>query len=346
MDALRNNNTLVIVLLALAFVSGSALFCCGGGAVFLLPAIQHAREAVRRHEARNNLRQIGEALKNYHDVYRERRSGGAASEPERPMISVDVLTEGDKSLSERIEAAKKRIVDQARQGGLTRVADQLGSLLTTSIRLKTDRLPEGNLGVGSSRLGGTPDFAPGISWPEFNGVPMAFLAQIRMSDVAAYDPDACLPRSGLLYFFYEAKEQTWGFDPKDRGNWEVIYYNGDLRILQPAAPPANLPEESRFQCCRVTFSMEIAVPPYDSKSVERLRLSDTEGDAYVNLLGSRPRGANSSPAGLPRADPRGHASGMSICVQRRLHRGRNQSQRSPANDVGKGNHGMATTASD
>ena len=32
MDAPKNNNTLVIVLLALVFVSGSGLFCCGGGA--------------------------------------------------------------------------------------------------------------------------------------------------------------------------------------------------------------------------------------------------------------------------------------------------------------------------
>ena len=346
MDAPRNNNTVVIVLLALVFVLGSGLFCCGGGAVFLLPAFQQAREARRRQEARNNLRQVGEALKNYHDVNREQRPGDAALGPERPMISVDVPNEADTSLPERIEAAKKRIVDQARQRGLTRVADQLESLLTTSIRLKTERLPEGNPGVGSSRLGGTPDFAPGSSWPEFNGVPLAFLGQIRLSDVAALDPDARLPREGLLYFFYEAKEQTWGFDPKDRGNWKVICYNGDLGILQPASPPANLPEESRFQCCRVTFSMEIAVPPYDSKSVERLRLSDTEGDAYVNLLGSGPRGANSSPAGLPGADPRGHATGMSVCVQRRLHGRRNQSQRNPANDIGKGNHGLATTASD
>ena len=48
------------------------------------------------------------------------------------------------------------------------------------------------------------------------GVPMAFLAQIRLSDAVAYDPDARLPRSGMLYFFYEAQEQKWGFDPKDR----------------------------------------------------------------------------------------------------------------------------------
>jgi uncharacterized protein YwqG len=181
-----------------------------------------------------------------------------------------------------MEVAKQRIVDQARQRGLHRVADQLASLLTPSIRLKTDAVPEEKLGVGSSHLGGTPDFAPGMSWPDCNGVPMAFLGQIRLSDVAALDHDARLPYSGMLYFFYEAQEQTWG--PDDPWNWKVMHLDEDRDTLQRVSPPANLPEESRFQCCRVSFSLEITVPPYDSQLIERLELSDTEGDAYINLL--------------------------------------------------------------
>src|SRR5690242_988225 len=45
-------------------------------AALILPASQHARETARQSQSRNNLKQVGLALQNYHDTHRMFPPGG------------------------------------------------------------------------------------------------------------------------------------------------------------------------------------------------------------------------------------------------------------------------------
>ena len=56
-------------MILLAAVAGSAVACCGVGTLLVPLAIQQNREARRRQEAQDNLKQMGLALQNYHKTH-------------------------------------------------------------------------------------------------------------------------------------------------------------------------------------------------------------------------------------------------------------------------------------
>ena len=76
--AQKSRITLVVVLAALGCC---ALACCGIGAFLLPPAIQQVREAERRQQTAENLRQIGITLQNYHDTHPVQTATEQTTEP-------------------------------------------------------------------------------------------------------------------------------------------------------------------------------------------------------------------------------------------------------------------------
>ena len=113
--------------------------------------------------------------------------------------------------------------------GLSRLLKDIDFLAKDSIRLHTKLAGEYDLSIGASRIGGAPDVPPDFKWPERNAVPQSFIAQLYLDEVHSYDTNGALPSSGMLWYFYDAKQETYGADPADRGGWCVMFRDADYR---------------------------------------------------------------------------------------------------------------------
>jgi hypothetical protein len=101
-EGTQKSRTILIVVLAALGVGMVA--CCGVSAVFLPSAIQQAREAKRRQQAAENLRQIGIALQNYHDTYAGQTTepAQASANQEDAMLNPDfAVVEGKHQMTKR-----------------------------------------------------------------------------------------------------------------------------------------------------------------------------------------------------------------------------------------------------
>jgi uncharacterized protein YwqG len=133
--------------------------------------------------------------------------------------------------------------------------------------------------LGQSRFGGLPDVAAGFEWPRFRNRPLAFLAQINLADIAHMPCSIDLPKAGTLLFFYDSQQETWGFDPMDRGSSCVFHTAAASADLVRQHLPADMPPEGIFKAAKLTFK-EIVSPP-DELSIwvdERIDQSKQEDD--------------------------------------------------------------------
>ncbi|TME08897.1 MAG: DUF1963 domain-containing protein [Chloroflexi bacterium] len=170
--------------------------------------------------------------------------------------------------------------------GLSRLIKDIDRLARPSIRITAAEVDESFLYVGASKLGGVPDLPTGAPWPEWKGLPQSFIAQIRLDDVSQYDTEKVLPQSGMLWFFYDAQQQTFGEDPVDRGGWQVLYTDGDLNALQRALAPTTLPATSQYHACLLSFASELTLSQQPKLEIPELDWSDDDQKKYESVLSS------------------------------------------------------------
>ncbi|MBI5928874.1 MAG: DUF1963 domain-containing protein [Chloroflexi bacterium] len=200
------------------------------------------------------------------------------------------------------------------EAGLTHLADKLETLVMPAIRIDIHSLDEGEiLPLGVSRFGGLPDLPPAIEWPICGDVPLTFLAQFNMVDLREYDVEGVLPATGLLSIFYEADEQPSGYFPWERGNWRVIYYEGDLAHIHQTSPPSEL--KITFPIVKHSFSLEDTLPSNEGRHVGEIELNDEEWDAYIELKGSMRGGNHLTPIHQFLGHPEGPETDMPLLCQ-------------------------------
>ncbi len=151
----------------------------------------------------------------------------------------------------------------------------LPAIARPSVRLSTERVPNDQISLGASRIGGSPDTPPGFQWPRWipaksrndkfglpwnpdRPAPLGFIAQIDLSSIPILDDS--LPSAGWLYFFYDRYCEAWGFDPNDRGCCRVLYMNCDRSLLQREVSPIDAEAEHTAESCAVECRLELTLP--------------------------------------------------------------------------------------
>jgi uncharacterized protein YwqG len=171
-----------------------------------------------------------------------------------------------------------------RAAGLSRLLKDIDSITKPAIRLSATPVDEAALARGASKLGGVPDLLPGISWPDWKGLPQSFIGQIRLADVRPYDVNHVLPPDGMLWFFYDAKQETYGDNPADRGGWRVLFSSGDLSGLQRCNAPAALPPASLFHAGSLSFASELILSQFPEMEIPHFDWTTDEQHRYETLL--------------------------------------------------------------
>jgi uncharacterized protein YwqG len=175
---------------------------------------------------------------------------------------------------------------------LGRIADQLKQFLKPAIRMDSSLVSAHPLPVGVSKLGGFPDLPSSLAWPTWKGVPMVFLAQIQLQEVAPYDIEHLLPSQGFLFFFCQSQglaqapdTKIWeNIDSYEPDGWRVLFFAGQATELRPTNAPPGLAPEALLPSCSLHLGTTLRLPSVGGSVITSLHLAKEEMRQYGELL--------------------------------------------------------------
>ncbi len=135
--------------------------------------------------------------------------------------------------------------------------------------------------IGHSKVGGDPHVPNNFEWPESVNGPLAFVAQINLLQLPHKED---LPESGMLYFFYDQNDMPWGFDPKDKDKFAVIFLEDSASQLtiQPT-PKSALGEFIEFPEAKLVFKRSKSYPSINSELINLTTVDDDTCDLVRDL---------------------------------------------------------------
>ena len=167
--------------------------------------------------------------------------------------------------------------------GLERHEEKIVALAKPAIRMLPKRVEDVEIPIGASKLGGNPDLPPDFEWKLYQGKPLTFIGQFKLSELVPYDRDKELPAEGMLYYFCDIWEPFYGYDAQ----YLAYFDNEHIPLVRRPHPQVEtfrgmvkaLPSH------RLDFEAKVSLPIFFDRLGEHLEIDfeDREGHSYWDL---------------------------------------------------------------
>ena len=136
--------------------------------------------------------------------------------------------------------------------------------------------------LGGSRIGGDPDLPARIDWPATSeGVPMTFLVQLNLQELAAANESLLLPDRGMLYFFVGVDEPAYNIEHR------VIHVpEEELASASRRPAPGTTALEGAFRAYRLEPRATLEPPNFAYVDTEQVENDTADYEDYEEFVWS------------------------------------------------------------